>query len=89
MSEPVRLPPALEPAVPTDRAVVVVDVATAPPPKPLTRTLEALGSLDGEELLLQVNDREPTHLFPKLDDRGAAYATAERAETVVTAIWYP
>ncbi|WP_152041967.1 DUF2249 domain-containing protein [Salinigranum salinum] len=89
MSETARLPPALESTVPTDRAVVAVDVATAPPPEPLTRTLEALATLDDDELLLQVNDREPTYLFPKLDDRGAAYATAERVETVVTAIWYP
>jgi uncharacterized protein (DUF2249 family) len=72
-----------------DRAVVTVDVAMAPPPEPLTRTLEALATLDHDELLLQVNDREPTHLFPKLDDRGAAYATTEREEAVVTAIWFP
>jgi hypothetical protein len=40
-------------------------------------------------VLVQVNDREPTHLFPRLNDRGVAYATAERGEQVVTAIWHP
>jgi hypothetical protein len=38
---------------------------------------------------VQVNDREPTHLFPKLADRGAEYATAEDEDGVVTAIWFP
>lgn len=75
--------------VPTDREPTVVDVATAPPPKPLTRTLRVLGELGDDEILVQVNDREPTHLFPKLDERGASYATVERDESVLTAIWLP
>ena len=89
MSETTRLPPVLDDAVPADRAPVVVDVATAPPPKPLTETLGALAELAADEVLVQVNDREPTHLFPKLDDRGAAYATADHEDRVVTAIWFP
>jgi hypothetical protein len=89
MSEPTELPPALHDTVPTDREPVVVDVATAPPPKPLTETLTALADLADDEVLVQVNDREPAHLFPKLDDRGAAYATTEREGAVVTAVWFP
>lgn len=88
MSETARLPPALEATVP-DRRPVVLDVATAPPPKPLTETLAALADLGDDEVIVQVNDREPVHLFPKLDDRGAAYATADRGDAVVTAIWFP
>lgn len=89
MSERTSLPPAFDDVVPPDRTPVVVDVATAPPPKPLTETLSALGDLADDEVLLQLNDREPTHLFPKLDERGAVYATTERGETVVSAIWFP
>jgi uncharacterized protein (DUF2249 family) len=80
---------AFDDSVPTDRTPVVIDVATAPPPKPLTRTLSALADLAADEVLVQVNDREPTHLFPKLADRGAEYATAEDEDGVVTAIWFP
>jgi uncharacterized protein (DUF2249 family) len=80
---------AFEAPVPTDREATVVDVATAPPPKPLTRTLRVLAELGDDEVLVQVNDREPVHLFPKLDDRGAAYATVEQESSVLTAIWKP
>jgi uncharacterized protein (DUF2249 family) len=80
---------AFDDRVPTDREPTVVDVAAAPPPKPLTRTLEALATLGDDELLVQVNDREPAHLFPKLDERGAAYASVARDDGVVTAIWLP
>ncbi len=80
---------AFDESVPADREHMVVDVATAPPPKPLTRTLRALAELGDDEVLLQVNDREPTHLYPKLDERGVAYATVEREGTTLTAIWKP
>lgn len=76
-------------SVPSDREPTVIDVAASPPPKPLTRTLRVLGELGDDEVLVQVNDREPTHLYPKLDERGASYATVERDESVLTAIWLP
>lgn len=75
--------------VPTDREATVIDVATAPPPKPLTQTLQALAALGDDEVLVQVNDREPTHLYPKLDERGLTYATVDRGDAVLTAIWRP
>ena len=89
MSEPAQLLSAFDDRVPTDRVPTVVDVATAPPPKPLTRTLRELAALGDDELLVQVNDREPTHLFPKLDERGAAYASVDHDDSVLTAIWLP
>lgn len=64
----------------------VLDVRDLPPPQPLKRTLERLEAEDGE-LLVQVNDRVPQHLFPRLDDRGYAYDTVEDGDRVVTAIW--
>jgi len=64
----------------------VLDVRDLPPPQPLKRTLECLEA-DDTELLVQVNDRAPQHLFPRLDDRGYAYDTVEDGDRVVTAIW--
>jgi len=64
-----------------------LDVRELPPPEPLKRTLETLADLDGDGVVVQVNDRVPQHLFPRLDDRGFAYETVERDDRVVTAIW--
>ena len=80
---------AFDGSVPTDREPTIVDVAASPPPKPLTRTLRVLGELSDDEVIVQVNDRVPTGLYPKLDERGASYATVERGESVLTAIWLP
>jgi hypothetical protein len=51
---------------------------------PARRTLELLPNLAAETLLVQMNDRTPQRLYPKLDDRGYDYATVERAKDVVT-----
>lgn len=72
---------------PTDRAREVLDVRTSPPPEPLTTTLERLATLDDETVLVQLNDRAPQHLYPKLDDRGWTYATVERDAGIVTVVW--
>lgn len=65
----------------------VLDVRELPPPEPLKVTLETLAELDDDDVVVQVNDRVPQHLFPRLDDRGFAYETVERDDRVVTAIW--
>jgi uncharacterized protein (DUF2249 family) len=65
----------------------VLDVRELPPPEPLKLTLETLTELDDDGVLVQVSDRVPQHLFPRLDDRGFAYETVERDDRVVTAIW--
>jgi TusA-related sulfurtransferase len=64
-----------------------LDASELPPPEPLTETLERLTEMDDECVLVQVNDRAPQHLYPKLDDRGWCYDTVETAEGVLTAIW--
>jgi uncharacterized protein (DUF2249 family) len=66
-----------------------LDVRELGPPKPLAETLELLPDLPDETVIVQVNDRTPQHLYPELDDRGYEYATVEREEDVVTAIWRP
>ncbi|WP_321170536.1 DUF2249 domain-containing protein [Halobaculum limi] len=73
--------------VPTDRPARGIDVRDAPAPKPLTRTLEELETMDDRSVLLQRNDRVPTHLFEQLDDRGFRFGTVEREAEALTAIW--
>ncbi|MFD1634264.1 DUF2249 domain-containing protein [Haloplanus ruber] len=65
----------------------ILDVRDLPPPEPLKQTLETLTDLGGDGMLVQVNDRVPQHLFPRLDDRGFAYDTVEDGDRAVTAIW--
>jgi len=72
---------------PADRPTETLDVADLGPPEPLRRTLELLGELSDETVLVQRNDRVPQFLFPKLDDRGYAYDAVETDDGVVTAIW--
>jgi len=74
-------------AAPTDRPLEVLDARTLPPPQPLQRTLETLAELDDSAVLVQVNDRAPQLLFPRLVERGYRYETVEHGAGVVTAIW--
>jgi len=74
---------------PAGGETVSLDVRELGPPKPLRRTLERVETLGDSDVLVQYNDRSPQFLFPKLDDRGFAYAPVETDATdaVVTAIW--
>lgn len=88
---------------PTDRPHKLLDARELPPPQPLKRTLELLAELDDETVLVQLNDRAPQHLYPKLEDRGYRYDTcgarsapedgsgnaATGEDPVVTAVWKP
>jgi TusA-related sulfurtransferase len=74
---------------PTDRPRERLDVADLPPPEPLVETMETLADLDPDTVLVQVNDRVPQHLYPKLTDRGYEHATVEADDRVVTTVWRP
>ncbi|MFB6080308.1 MAG: DUF2249 domain-containing protein [Haloferacaceae archaeon] len=74
---------------PADRPRETLDARDLPPPGPLKDTLERLASMDDGTVLVQVNDRAPQHLYPRLDERGYAYDTVEADGAVVTAIWRP
>ncbi|MFC6784730.1 DUF2249 domain-containing protein [Halobaculum halobium] len=76
-----------ETEAPEDRPYETLDVRELPPPKPLQNTLERLAELDTNVVLVQLNDRRPQHLYPKLIDRGYEYDTAAVGDTVVTAIF--
>lgn len=78
-----------ETAAPADRPTERIDARELPPPRPLKDTLELLAALDDGTVVVQLNDRAPQHLYPKLDDRGYAYETVETESAVVTAIWRP
>ncbi|WP_283404060.1 DUF2249 domain-containing protein [Halorubrum sp. DM2] len=88
-------PAAIERAVaertdaPAGGETVPLDVRELGPPKPLRETLERVETLGDDDVLVQYNDRAPQFLFPRLDDRGFAYAAVETDATdaVVTAIW--
>lgn len=73
--------------VPSGRPVQVIDVRRAGPPTPLTRTLETLEDCGDDVVLLQRNDRLPSHLFSRLDDRGYRHGAVERDDEVLTAVW--
>lgn len=75
--------------VPSHRRRETLDVRDLPPPEPLTKTLERLADLDGDAVLVQVNDRAPQYLFPKLEDRGFRHETVESDGATVTAVWRP
>lgn len=72
---------------PSDRPRETLDVRSLGPPEPLRRTLERLVDLPDETVLIQRNDRVPQFLYPKLEDRGYRYETADRDDEVVTVIW--
>lgn len=72
---------------PSDHASETLDARELPPPQPLRRTLERLTELDDETILIQINDRAPQHLYPKLNDRGYEYETLESDEGTITVIW--
>ncbi|WP_458189069.1 DUF2249 domain-containing protein [Haladaptatus sp. NG-WS-4] len=75
--------------IPSHRPHELLDVRTMGPPHPLKATLETLTELEENVVLVQLNDRPPQHLYPKLGDRGYEHATLELDDAVVTAIWNP
>ncbi|MFC7139837.1 DUF2249 domain-containing protein [Halosimplex aquaticum] len=72
---------------PETRPCETIDARELPPPQPIKNTLEQLSEIDDSIVLIQLNDRRPQHLYPKLDDRGYDYETLEDGDTVVTVIW--
>jgi uncharacterized protein (DUF2249 family) len=74
-------------AAPVDRPCETIDARELPPPQPLKNTLEQLTDIGDSVILVQLNDRRPQHLYPKLEDRGYQYETLKDGDTVVTIIW--
>jgi len=72
-----------------ERPTETFDARELPPPKPLRETLERLAGMDDDRVLVQLNDRAPQHLYPKLDERGYTHDTVQTDDGVVTAVWRP
>jgi len=72
-------------AVPNRSETEQLDVRELPPPEPLQKTLERHPTL-GDAILIQINDRTPQHLLPKVEDRGFAHESIGEGP-VYTAIW--
>lgn len=67
----------------TPPEIVVLDVRGLEPPEPMLRTLAALETLPVGRTLLQINERVPQFLLPKLEDLGFEHQVREQAEGVV------
>ncbi|WP_181692780.1 DUF2249 domain-containing protein [Natronomonas sp. LN261] len=72
---------------PADSPHETLDARELPPPQPLKNTLEKLADIDDPVVLVQLNDRRPQHLYPRLDERGYRYETIDDDDVSVTVIW--
>lgn len=72
---------------PVDSPHETLDARELPPPQPLKNTLEKLADIDDAVVLVQLNDRQPQHLYPRLDERGYRYETVDDDDVSVTVIW--
>ena len=74
-------------AAPSDRPCETIDARELPPPQPLRNTLEQLAEQGDSVVLIQLNDRRPQHLYPRLEERGYRHETFEDDDVVVTVVW--
>lgn len=72
---------------PIGHARETLDARELPPPQPLKNTLERLEALPDSTALVQLNDRRPQHLYPRLEERGYRYETFEDDGVSVTVVW--
>lgn len=63
--------------------VVLLDVRGMEPPEPMVRTLAALEALPPGAMLLQINERIPHFLLPRLEELGFTYLVRERGDGLV------
>ncbi|HET8657061.1 MAG TPA: DUF2249 domain-containing protein [Longimicrobiaceae bacterium] len=79
-----RSPVTPEPRAPDpDEDVIVLDVRGMEPPEPMVRTLAALEELPAGKTLLQINERVPQFLLPKLEELGFVYEVREQNDALV------
>lgn len=66
-----------------EEEIIILDVRGMEPPEPMVRTLAALEELPVGMTLLQINERVPQFLLPKLEGLGFSYRVQEQDDTVV------
>lgn len=71
------------PSADRDDDIVILDVRGMEPPEPMVRTLAVLETLPPGKTLLQINERIPRFLLPKLEENGFVYEIREQQEGVV------
>lgn len=64
-------------------AVIVLDLRGMEPPEPMVRTLAALEELPPGKALLQINERVPRFLLPRLEELGFTYKLREQNEALI------
>jgi TusA-related sulfurtransferase len=75
------LPATRHPLPATD--TIILDVRGMEPPEPMVRTLAALETLPAGATLLQLNERVPQFLLPKLAELGFSYEVREQNDSLV------
>ena len=63
--------------------VIVLDVRGMEPPEPMVRTLAALETLPTGKTLLQINERLPLFLLPKLEELGFQHQVRQQNDGLV------
>jgi uncharacterized protein (DUF2249 family) len=63
--------------------VIVLDVRGMEPPEPMVTTLAALETLPPGKTLVQINERVPQFLLPRLEELGFTYLVREQGDGVV------
>lgn len=66
-----------------DEEVIVLDVRGMEPPEPMVRTLAALETLPAGRTLLQINERVPQFLLPRLEEMGFTYQIREQNDALI------
>ena len=66
-----------------EEGVLILDVRGMEPPEPMVRTLAALETLPAGATLVQLNERVPKFLLPKLAELGFTYEVREQSGELV------
>lgn len=66
--------------------ITTIDVRNLEPPEPFQRTMELVHDMKDGDILVQINDRQPQLLFPKLDALDLKYEVEEHDDIVKTVI---
>ena len=82
-SSPAPASGATEPSSGDGDEVIVLDVRGMEPPEPMVRTLAALEGLPPGKTLMQINERVPQFLLPKLEELGFTYQLREQNEALI------
>lgn len=68
--------------------ILTIDCYGMEPPEPMVQVLEAVAQMKPTEAVLMLHQRNPVHLFPKLEERGLEYHLEEETDgSIELLIW--